>query len=60
MKITQTLTASDRASWREWLAEHGASKSEIWLVYYKAGTGKATISYEDSLEEALCFGWWTA
>ena len=57
MKITQTFTAPDRATWREWLAEHGASESEVWLVYYKAGTGKATISYEDSLEEALCFGW---
>jgi uncharacterized protein YdeI (YjbR/CyaY-like superfamily) len=57
MKITRTFTAPDRATWRDWLAKHGASESEIWLVYYKAGTGKATTSYEDSLEEALCFGW---
>jgi uncharacterized protein YdeI (YjbR/CyaY-like superfamily) len=57
MKITQTLTAPDRAAWREWLGEHGASESEIWLVYTKAGSGKAGISYQDSLEEALCFGW---
>jgi len=57
MKITQTLTASDRASWREWLAEHGASKSEIWLVYYKKATGKPRIEYNDAVEEALCFGW---
>ncbi len=45
MKITQTFTPPDRAAWRDWLAEHGASESEVWLVYYKAGTGKATISY---------------
>jgi uncharacterized protein YdeI (YjbR/CyaY-like superfamily) len=57
MKMPQTFTAPNRATWREWLAGHGASESEIWLVYYKASTGKATISYEDSLEEALCFGW---
>jgi uncharacterized protein YdeI (YjbR/CyaY-like superfamily) len=57
MKITQTFTAPDRASWRKWLAEHGGSESEVWLIYFKAGSGKATISYEDSLEEALCFGW---
>jgi len=57
MKITQTFTAPDRASWREWLSEHGTSENEIWLVYYKAATGQKTISYEDSLEEALCFGW---
>jgi uncharacterized protein YdeI (YjbR/CyaY-like superfamily) len=57
MKMNQTLTAPDRAAWHDWLAEHGASENEVWLVYQKAGTGKATISYQDSLEEALCFGW---
>jgi uncharacterized protein YdeI (YjbR/CyaY-like superfamily) len=57
MKITQTFTAPDRASWREWLADHGTNETEIWLVYYKGGTGKPTITYDDSLEEALCFGW---
>ena len=57
MKITQTFTAPDLDSWREWLVEHGDHVNEIWLVYYKAGTGKTGISYNDSLEEALCFGW---
>ena len=57
MKITQTFTAPDRATWREWLAEHGMSEKEVWLIYYKAGTSKPTISYEESLEEALCYGW---
>jgi uncharacterized protein YdeI (YjbR/CyaY-like superfamily) len=57
MKITQTFTSPDRQTWHNWLAEHGASESEVWLVYFKASTGIPTISYEDSLEEALCFGW---
>ena len=57
MKITQTFTAPDRATWRKWLTEHCASESEVWLVYYKSGTDIPTISYNDSLEEALCFGW---
>lgn len=57
MKMTQTFTSPDRAAWHDWLAEHGASETEVWLVYYKASTGKPTISYNDSLEEALCFGW---
>lgn len=57
MKITQTFQSPDRAAWREWLAEHGATETEVWLVYYKAGTGKPCISYTESLEEALCFGW---
>ncbi len=57
MKITQTFTAPDRAAWHDWLAENGEHTTEIWLVYFKADTGKPTISYQDSLEEALCFGW---
>ena len=57
MQITQTFTAPDRVTWHAWLAEHGDQESEVWLVYYKAGTGKPSISYNDSLEEALCFGW---
>jgi uncharacterized protein YdeI (YjbR/CyaY-like superfamily) len=57
MKITNTYTAPDRESWRTWLEEHGTSETEVWLVYYKASSGKPTISYTDSLEEALCFGW---
>jgi uncharacterized protein YdeI (YjbR/CyaY-like superfamily) len=57
MKMSQTFIAPDRATWRGWLEEHGSSEQEIWLVYYKAAAGKPTISYQDSLEEALCFGW---
>ena len=43
--------------WREWLEENYAIDKEIWLVQYKKHTGKACISYEDIVEEALCFGW---
>jgi uncharacterized protein YdeI (YjbR/CyaY-like superfamily) len=57
MKITQTFTAPNRPNWRDWLAEHGKTETEVWLIYYKAASGKPTISYEDSLEEALCYGW---
>jgi uncharacterized protein YdeI (YjbR/CyaY-like superfamily) len=57
MKITLSFHAPDRAAWHAWLAEHGATENEVWLVYNKAATGKPTVSYPDSLEEALCFGW---
>jgi len=57
MKITHTFSAPDRAAWRDWLGKHGDNASEVWLVYYKAATGKPSISYQDSLEEALCYGW---
>lgn len=57
MQITQTFTAPDRETWRNWLVQNGTNETEVWLVYHKAGSGKPGISYQDSLEEALCFGW---
>ena len=40
-----------------WLAENHATENEVWLAYYKKHTGKASVSYMDSVKEALCFGW---
>jgi len=39
------------------LTRHHASEREIWLVCFKKHTNHPTISYEDSVEEALAFGW---
>ena len=57
MKITKTLHVTNRKDWRKWLRDHYKTGKEIWLVYYKRGTGKPRISYNDTVEEALCFGW---
>ena len=56
-KTRKTLDAATLEEWRAWLAEHHASESEVWLVFYKRDTGRAWISYEDAIDEALCFGW---
>jgi uncharacterized protein YdeI (YjbR/CyaY-like superfamily) len=53
----KTLDLRSRARWRAWLEANHDSVSEIWLVFHKAHTGKASIDYEDSVEEAVCFGW---
>ena len=52
-----TFHARDLAAWREWLRAHHASSREVWLVYYKAHTAVPTITYDASVEEALCWGW---
>lgn len=57
MDVGETLRVSSRAQWRAWLRRHHADRKEIWLVYYKKGSGKTGIGYDDSVEEALCFGW---
>jgi uncharacterized protein YdeI (YjbR/CyaY-like superfamily) len=48
---------SSRAEWRAWLAEHHGRGSGVWLVMWKRRTGRPTVSYEEAVEEALCFGW---
>ena len=52
-----TLEVRNRQQWRAWLGKHHASSPGIWLVFYKGHTGVKSIPYEDSLSEALCFGW---
>jgi uncharacterized protein YdeI (YjbR/CyaY-like superfamily) len=49
--------ARDRQEWRAWLAEHHASATGVWLIYYKKESGKPRVAYADAVEEALCFGW---
>jgi uncharacterized protein YdeI (YjbR/CyaY-like superfamily) len=53
----ETLDLPSRQAWRAWLTEHFDRKSEIWLVFHKSRKGMAPISYNDAVEEALCFGW---
>jgi len=45
------------AEWRAWLAEHHETATEIWLIYYKKGSSKKSLTYLEALEEALCYGW---
>ena len=57
MEITTTFYAPDRAAWRAWLAANGQAEREIWLIFYKKHTGTPCVSYDEAVEEALCFGW---
>ena len=51
------LYFENRAEWRAWLNNHHSTARELWLVFYKKHTGKPSMSYDASVEEALCFGW---
>lgn len=46
-----------RKQWRVWLEKKHDSSPGIWLIYYKKHTGLRGLSYEEAVEEALCFGW---
>jgi uncharacterized protein YdeI (YjbR/CyaY-like superfamily) len=45
------------AEWRRWLRDNHDKAQGVWLVAYKAATGKARLTYEDSIPEALSYGW---
>ncbi len=46
-----------QAAFEAWLAKHHAKTDGIWVRYYKKGSGKATVTYAEALEVALCYGW---
>ncbi len=56
-KPIETVEVQDREAWRKWLEEHFDSSAVIWLVFNKRHAGMRSISYDDAVEEALCFGW---
>lgn len=51
------LLSTSVEDWRKWLKQNHRGGDEIWLVFYKKGTGKQTLDYGSALDEALCFGW---
>src|SRR5213082_2724961 len=45
------------AAWRRWLAAHYERGGELWVGFYKRSTGRPSITWPESVDEALCFGW---
>jgi uncharacterized protein YdeI (YjbR/CyaY-like superfamily) len=56
-EITTTFRPRTRAAWRAWLTRHGAAKQELWVFRAKVHVKGSWPSYDDLVEEALCFGW---
>jgi uncharacterized protein YdeI (YjbR/CyaY-like superfamily) len=52
-----SVEVRDRSQWRAWLMQHHATSPGVWLVIHKSHTGVKSLSHEDVLGEALCFGW---
>lgn len=46
-----------RQEWRDWLAENHDKSNGIWFIYFKKHTKKPIVTYDEAVEEALCFGW---
>jgi uncharacterized protein YdeI (YjbR/CyaY-like superfamily) len=54
---TDTFFAADRAAWREWLAARHAERTHVWLLLHKKHVEEPSVSYDEAVEEALCWGW---
>ncbi|HEX6422160.1 MAG TPA: YdeI/OmpD-associated family protein [Acidimicrobiales bacterium] len=46
-----------RPEWRAWLETHHDTSPGVWVVLWRAATGKGRVTYDDLVEEAVCFGW---
>jgi uncharacterized protein YdeI (YjbR/CyaY-like superfamily) len=53
----ERVHAQTREQWRAWLAQNHARRIGVNLVSWRRHTGRPAMTYEESIEEALCFGW---
>ncbi|HEY9257644.1 hypothetical protein [Chitinophaga sp.] len=51
------IYAKTRGEWRKWLQQNSQSAVSVWLIQYHKKSTVQTVSYNDAMEEALCFGW---
>jgi uncharacterized protein YdeI (YjbR/CyaY-like superfamily) len=47
----------NRDEWRKWLSDNYDKMRGVWVIFFKKETGKASLDYNEFVEEALCFGW---
>jgi uncharacterized protein YdeI (YjbR/CyaY-like superfamily) len=45
------------ADFRDWLEKNHATATELWVGFYKKHSGKPSITWPESVDQALCFGW---
>lgn len=57
MKDVEDYCPPNKKAWRKWLALNHNKKEAVWLIFYKKNTPKYNLSWSDSVDEALCFGW---
>ena len=51
------LLFEDQNGWAGWLVENHATSTGVWLKLAKKATGLQSVSYDEALEVALCYGW---
>ena len=57
MKDAEEYYPKNKQEWREWLEMNHKDKNAVWVIFYKVKSPKHNLSWSDSVDEALCFGW---
>jgi uncharacterized protein YdeI (YjbR/CyaY-like superfamily) len=57
MKEVEEICPKNKKEWRAWLELNHKEKDAVWIVFYKKSSSKFNISWGDSVDESLCFGW---
>jgi uncharacterized protein YdeI (YjbR/CyaY-like superfamily) len=56
-KGVKTFYAESKSAFRNWLIENHRTETNLWLIIYKKDSGTPSITYDQAVDEALCFGW---
>ena len=57
MTVDDAVYFASPAELRKWLRGNHATAVELWVGFYKKGTGKQTFTWAEAVDEALCYGW---
>ena len=57
MKDAEEYSPTSQKDWRTWLQSNHQNKDAVWLIFYKKSSPKYNLSWSESVDEALCFGW---
>ncbi|MHB1356387.1 MAG: YdeI/OmpD-associated family protein [Anaerolineae bacterium] len=57
MTTLETIYMENFTNWRLWLQAHHQTSPGVWLLFFKVSSGQPCITYDDALDEALCYGW---
>ena len=57
MKEAEDYCPYDQKDWRKWLELNHKSKESVWLIFYKKKSPNYNLSWSESVDQALCFGW---
>ncbi len=56
-KEVKTTSAKNSNEWRKWLEQNHDTEKSVWLIIYKKDSGTPSVTYDEAVDEALCFGW---